>query len=56
MHLQKVEKVYGVKFNRLLPNHVNLLYVGRMRRMRCGVCQSCLSDDCGKCKHCVDKP
>lgn len=34
------------------------LYVGtcRIKRMRCGVCQNCLSKDCGKCKYCVDKP
>ena len=24
--------------------------------MRCGVCQNCLSKDCGKCKYCLDKP
>jgi len=23
------------------------------RRLRCGKCTGCLSEDCGKCKHCV---
>lgn len=30
--------------------------LGATKRIRCGVCDNCLSNDCGKCKYCLDKP
>lgn len=36
--------------------NINLSLVGKVKWMRCGICQSCLSNDCGKCKYCLDKP
>ena len=35
---------------------IHNLSIGKWKRIRCGVCQSCLSSDCGKCKYCLDKP
>ena len=28
----------------------------RSKRRKCGVCDGCTRDDCGKCKNCLDKP
>lgn len=27
----------------------------RVRKTRCGACANCIREDCGKCKHCLDK-
>ena len=26
-----------------------------MRRKRCGQCEACVRDDCGKCNNCLDE-
>ncbi|XP_065904772.1 uncharacterized protein [Dysidea avara] len=37
-------------------NETSNLISQRKRKKRCGSCENCLNDDCGKCVYCLDKP
>ena len=45
-----ISRIYVMKFKSGTNN-----FTAGNKRTRCGMCDGCLTSDCGKCKHCQDK-